>query len=124
MQRLLFLLTFLGASACDVAYNYEREKSLNVEAPSSVLAAEDAVSIYINADGDLIVEGQSVLLENLKQVVSERLVAKGVDQIALHVDPKTKTGRIIEVRDLLQSTGLELQLTLGEEPDWLLAERD
>lgn len=107
---LIDVMFFLLAAFMMVSLTLQKLKTLKMDLPSSVAAKSDRKPDIVNVDitksGDLRVEGKTVTLLELEELVKKRFEANTNLPVYLKPDATTPYGRTIGIVDSMKGLGI------------------
>jgi biopolymer transport protein ExbD len=74
---------------------------------TKVVNTEDLVRATLAADGSLAADGERVTAAELEQLLTERLAVRPNMTLLLAIDPETPYQRVVDVVQVVRTTGVE-----------------
>lgn len=107
---LIDVMFFLLAAFMMVSLTLQKIQAVRMDLPSSVAAKSDRkpelVTVDITKTGDLKVDGKTVSLPELEQLVKTRFEAATNLSVYLKPDAATSYGRTLNVLDAMKAVGI------------------
>lgn len=107
---LIDVMFFLLAAFMMVSLTLQKIQAVRMDLPSSVAAKSDKkpdlVTVDITKTGDLRVDGKTVSLPELEQLVKTRFEANTNLPVYLKPDAATSYGRTLNVLDAMKAVGI------------------
>ena len=107
---LIDVMFFLLASFMMVSLTLQKLRTLRMNLPSAVAAAQLAdqrkpIEVAVDADGNLRVDQRRSNLSELTDLVKARAGGDPAQQIFITADPRNPYGRIVSLLDLIKAAG-------------------